>query len=111
MLFRRMLAAIVAGLAASATLLPIGSWAQQSEMAITCTNPVSGARWQMTIDYRRSTVDSHPAQISDDEISWRDPNDGGNYTFDRESGDLTAAIASSTGGWLRHSRCSLEKPR
>ena len=28
---------------------------------------------------------------------------------DRRSGDLTASVASSTGGYFRHGRCSLEK--
>ena len=37
--------------------------------------------------------------------------DGGNYTLNRESGDLTASVASSTGGYFRHSRCRLEKSR
>lgn len=96
-------------LVAATVLLPTRGQAQQTETAMACTNPASGAHWRMTVDLRHGTVDSHPAQISDDEISWHDPTDGGYYTFDRESGDLTAAIASSTGGWLRHSRCRLEK--
>ena len=61
-----------------------GGEARRGETAVTCTNPVSGATWQITIDYDRSTVDSDPARISDSEISWRDAADGGNYTLDRK---------------------------
>jgi hypothetical protein len=85
--------------------------AQESETAITCTNPVSGTSWQIMIDYRKATVDSNPAEIKRTEISWFDPKDGGNYRLDRKSGDLTASVASSTGGYFRHGRCSLEKSR
>jgi hypothetical protein len=82
---------------------------QEKETAVTCTNPVSGASWQITIDYRNSTVDSNPAEITRTAISWFDPKDGGNYTLDLKSGDLTAIVASSTGGYFRRARCSLEK--
>jgi len=82
--------------------------AQQSATVVTCTNPVSGASWPITIDFRNSTVDSHPAEITRSAISWFDPKDGGNYTLDLKSGDLTAIVASSTGGYFRHARCSLE---
>ncbi len=82
--------------------------AQQGESAITCTNPASGATWQIRIDYARNTVDSNPARISDGEIVWRDPSDGGKYTLDRKSGNLTVVIASSTGGYFLHDVCKLD---
>jgi hypothetical protein len=87
--------------------------AQESETvtAITCTNPVSGASWQIVIDYRRATVDSNPANITRADISWFDPKDGGNYTLDRETGNLTASVASSTGGYFRRNRCNLKTSR
>ncbi len=78
---------------------------QTAETAITCTNPVSGASWQIRIDYGRSTVDSNPARMSDAEIYWHDAKDGGNYTLNRKSGDLTVVVASSTGGYFLHDRC------
>ncbi len=106
----RVLAAAIAGLAAGLAVAATGG-AQASETAILCTNPVSGASWRIRIDYRRSTVDSNPAEITADEISWFDPKDGGNYTLDRKSGDLTASVASSTGGYFRHGRCRLERSR
>ena len=74
---------------------------------IVCTNPASGTTWQISIDYDRATVDSYPARVSDAEISWHDAKDGGNYTLDRGSGDLTVILASSTGGYFLHHRCAL----
>jgi hypothetical protein len=62
--------------------------------------------WQIKVDFASSTVDSNPAQISSVEISWHDAADGGNYTLDRKSGDLTVIVPSSTGGYFIHHRCS-----
>ena len=76
---------------------------------ITCTNPASGASWQITIDFERRTVDSYAATISDTTIAWNDPRDLGHYTLDRKSGNLTVVIASSTGGYFIHDQCKLEK--
>jgi hypothetical protein len=77
----------------------------QSEHMITCTNPASGATWEIKVDARRAMVDRNPAQVSDTEISWRDATDGRSYTLDRASGELTAIVASSTGGWIIHNHC------
>ena len=101
----RLLAAAIAGLAVSV----VNGNAQESKTAITCTNPVSRTSWQIAIDFDKSTVDSNPAEITRAGISWFDPKDGGNYKLDRKSGDLTASVASSTGGYFRHGRCRLEK--
>jgi hypothetical protein len=60
------------------------------------------------IDYDRVTVDSNPAQISAAKISWHDAKDGGNYTLDRVSGNLTVIVASSTGGYFLYDRCALK---
>jgi hypothetical protein len=88
-----------------------GAAAPPVETAITCTNPASGSSWRLTIDFARSTVDSYPAEITPAVISWFDPKDGGNYRLDRKTGELTASVASSTGGYFRHGRCALEEPR
>ena len=80
----------------------------QRETAITCTNPISGATWQIRIDYERKTVDSYPATISDTKISWADAKESSNYTLDRKSGDLTVVVRSSTAGHFLHDRCKLE---
>jgi hypothetical protein len=82
--------------------------AQRGQTAITCTNVASGTSWQIKVDYDKGTVDSNPARISDAEISWHDPSDGGNYTLDRKSAKLTAIVASSTGGYSLFHRCKLE---
>ena len=95
---------------ATLTVLAIGvaiSTAEAGETPITCTNPVSGTSWQIRVDYDRRTVDSNPARISDATISWHDAADGGNYTLDRKSGELTVIIASATGGNFLWDRCKL----
>jgi hypothetical protein len=78
------------------------------ETDITCTNPASGATWQIRIDYGRHTVDANPAHISADEISWQDSKNRWNYKLDRRSGTLTVIVASSTGGYFLHDRCTLK---
>jgi hypothetical protein len=99
----------MAAIAALAACLAANAAGAQPQLAaaLTCVNPASGATWQITIDYDRSTVDSNPADVSDDEISWRDARDGWRYTLDRKSGALTVVVASSTGGYFLHDRCRL----
>ena len=104
-------AAGIAGWAIGLVVVPISGDAQESGATITCTNPTSGASWQIAIDFVKSTVDTNRAKITEATISWFDPTDGGNYTLDRKSGNLTAIVASSTGGYFRHGRCSLTKSR
>jgi hypothetical protein len=111
MFHTRFLAAGIAGLGACLGVWTINCGAQESLTAITCVNPVSGTSWQIVVDYGKATVDSNPAEITQAAITWFDPKDGGNNRLDRESGDLTASVASSTGGYFRHGRCRLEKPR
>jgi len=104
---RRWLDGLRIGLAAltlSAATLP-NACAAESVTILTCTNPVSGTSWQIKIDFARHTVDSNPARISGTRIVWHDTRDGGNYTLDRQSGDLTVIFASSTGGYFIHDRC------
>jgi hypothetical protein len=105
------LGAGIVGLAAALVVPTIGCEAQESKTAMTCTNPSSGASWQIAIDFDKATVDSNQAKITLATISWFDPTDGGNYTLDRKSGALTATVASSTGGYFRYGRCTLEKSR
>jgi hypothetical protein len=98
-----------AALSALAAAIPVSSAeAQKGATAITCTNPYSGASWQIRIDYDRSTVDANPARINDATISWRDAKDGWNYTLDRKSGKLTVILASATGGNFLYDQCKLE---
>jgi hypothetical protein len=74
---------------------------------ITCTNPASGATWQISVDYDKATVDSNAARLSDTEIAWRDGKDGAGYSLDLRSGELTVTVASSTGGYFLHDLCRL----
>ena len=80
----------------------------RGESAVTCTNPYSGASWQIRIDYDRATVDSNPANISDTTIWWRDASNGWSYALDRKSGKLTITLASATGGNFLYDYCKLE---
>ncbi len=79
--------------------------APNAESVFNCTNLASGAAWQIKINFHASTVDSNPARINNSTISWHDPTDGGNYSLDRSTGNLTVVIASSTGGYFIHDRC------
>jgi hypothetical protein len=99
--------AAVAVLTTCVAAAPAEAPPQQRAPVVTCTNPSSGATWQISIDYARATVDANPAQVSDGEIRWHDAKDGGNYTLDRHSGNLTVIMASSTGGYFLHHHCRL----
>jgi len=100
---------VAAALAACIAVAGMGrAQAQPSLSTITCTNPASGATWQIRIDYGHGTVDSYPASVSDAEISWHDSTDGGHYTLDRHSGALTVVVASSTGGYFLHDHCAVQ---
>ena len=98
------LAAVGTGATARAGDAPSG------ETAITCTNPASGASWQIKVDYARGTVDANTASVTDTKISWHDAKDGGNYTLDRKSGKLTVTVPSSTGGYFLYDQCNLANP-
>jgi hypothetical protein len=100
----RVMAAAIAALIAGM----VDGMAAAPAVKVTCTNPANGWQWRIQINYVRATVDSFAARISNREISWHDANDRGNYTLDRNSGDLSAAFASSTGGYIMQYRCSLQ---
>ncbi|MGH6836686.1 MAG: hypothetical protein ACREC9_14370 [Methylocella sp.] len=70
-----------------------------------CTNPHSGATWDLKVDYNRSTVDSFPAKITNSQIAWHDALHGGYYYLDRASGALTFKNATTTGGYAIHDTC------
>ncbi|MGB7079795.1 MAG: hypothetical protein WBD53_21650 [Xanthobacteraceae bacterium] len=98
--------AVGLGLLALSGIVGAAAEAQHGEKTIICTNPASGANWQIKVDYDRRTVDSHPADIGDARISWHTA-DGENYALDRRSGNLTVTVASSTGGYFLHDQCKL----
>lgn len=108
MFLTRRRTAVIAALAVVVAVPVINAREPAGETVITCTNLTSGTSWQIRIDYQRGTVDSNPARITDAKISWRDATNGGNYTLDRKSGNLTVIVASSTGGYFLYHRCRLE---
>jgi hypothetical protein len=87
------------------TVAPPPASAAQPNSTLICTNLVSGVSWRITINFANRTVDSNPARISDDRVSWHDATDSGNYTLDRKSGKLTVVFASSTGGYFIYDQC------
>lgn len=105
---KRQLAAGLAAITVSAAAPTAAGAAPQPLTTLVCTNPASHVSWQIRIDFDKGTVDSNPARISAAKISWHDGTDGGNYTLDRKSGDLTVVLASSTGGYFLHDRCVLD---
>jgi hypothetical protein len=80
---------------------------QHGAVAMTCTNPYSGASWQIKINYDQRTVDANPAEIDEGTISWRDSANGWRYALDRKSGKLTVTVASATGGNFLYDSCKL----
>ncbi len=108
LLFRRSQAAKLAAIAAAMAAPAISAAEPRPGTVMTCTNLASGASWQIRIDYASGTVDSNPALITGAKIRWHDAADGGNYTLDRATGNLTAVVASSTGGFFLYHHCKLE---
>ena len=105
---RHTIASAAWALGLGSALCVSGAHAQNGASAITCTNPASGATWQIHIDYERRTVDSNPAVISDAIIEWQESN-GWKYSLDRKFGKLTVVLASSTGGNFLYDQCKLDK--
>ena len=104
----RQLAALIGAITVGAAAPTAADAASPPTTTLVCTNLVSHASWQIHVDFARSTVDSNPARISAAKISWHDRTDGGNYTLDRTSGDLTVVVPSSTGGYFLRDRCALD---
>jgi hypothetical protein len=99
---------LLAGMAAAiigVAVRPIAAATPSSPTTMTCTNPVSGANWKISVDFGKSTVDANPARINETRITWHDQKDGGNYTLDRKTGKLTVVVASSTGGYFLYDQC------
>lgn len=96
-----------ATLALLLTTLP--TLAQASVTTLVCTNPSSGATWNVKVDFDRRTADSFPADFSDQWITWEDTQRNNVYEYERASGNLTMRGPSSMGGYFLYYRCSAEK--
>jgi hypothetical protein len=94
----------IPGLIIVLLVLPVASVARETRFV--CVNPVSGASWNIHVNFDQKTVDANAARISDAEISWKDSG-GANYTLNRKSGELTQVTPSSTGGYFLHDHCKL----
>jgi hypothetical protein len=108
MTFRRPVVSTLSACLLVAIASAVDAFAQQGDTTVTCTNPYSGATWQIRIDYERALVDSNPARINDATISWRDAKDGWSYALDRKSGKLRVTLPSSTGGSFLYDQCKLQ---
>jgi hypothetical protein len=96
----------LAVLMAAAMVAPIGS--ARAASALHCRNTTSGATWDLPVDLGHGTVDSYPAKITDQAISWKDTRTGRFYDFDRASGAMDMHVASSTGGFYLTDQCRLK---
>ena len=90
-------------------LIVLPSLASADAKTLVCTNPSSGAMWNMTIDFDRSTVDSFPATIGDRWITWENTEQNHIYEYERSSGKLTMRGPSSMGGYFLYYRCAERK--
>jgi hypothetical protein len=95
------------GLAFSAMTTVAGWAAEAGVQHLRCTNPASGANWQVTVDLDHHTVDSQPAKISESWISWPDAKQG-SFDLERATGKLQFRNASSTGGYYLIYSCRTE---
>ena len=81
--------------------------ADSGVLHLRCTNAVGGANWPVVVDLDRKSVDSQPAEISQDRIKWTDGK-GGIYELERATGKLQLRGASTTGGYFLHYLCRPE---
>jgi hypothetical protein len=79
--------------------------AHAATTTLICSNASSGTTWDVKVDFDRHLVDSLPAKISDQSITWQDPQRQGVYEFDRASGDMTMRGPSSMGGYFLYYHC------
>lgn len=83
----------------------VPSLAHADVTTLVCTNLSSGATWDMKIDSDHHTVDSLPADIGDQRVTWEDTQQNHIYEYDRASGNLTMRGPSSMGGYFLYYHC------
>lgn len=86
-------------------LLFVPRIAHADTTTLVCSNLSSGTTWDVKVDFDHHMVDSFPAEISDQSITWQDPQRQGIYEFDRASGNMTMRGPSSTGGYFLYYHC------
>jgi hypothetical protein len=104
----RLVALLGAGCGLALTLAATSS-ARAAELTFQCANSASHALWTLKVDDVQHTADGFPAQITANEISWRDTGNGGIYELDRATGELTFTNSSSMGGYMLYHQCHLQK--
>lgn len=85
----------------------VGQAAQTQVLQLRCTNPASGASWPIVVDLAKSRVGPLPATISQNSVSWHDPQRGF-FDLDRATGKLRLRNASATGGYFLYYTCRPE---
>ena len=103
----KMWASLAVVLAASVPVAPGGWAAETGTLHLRCTNQASGASWPIVVDLDHKLVDSLPATITDERISWPDPKQG-IFDLERATGKLQFRNASSTGGYYLYYTCRPE---
>jgi hypothetical protein len=96
-----------AAVLAAGLLAVIHPGAAAAILHLRCTNPASGANWSLSVDFERGRVDAMSATITEQWISWHDPQ-AGFFDLERATGRLELRNASSTGGYFLHYRCRPE---
>lgn len=107
---RRRWRQLLCGLAAGGLLVASADnegAAATSVLRLRCTNNASGASWPIVVDLDHRRVDSLPATVTDQWISWHDPKQGF-FDLERATGKLQYRNASSTGGYFLYYSCRAE---
>lgn len=108
---KRFLAGVMLSILVLAPLAALPAAASDTKPAaevLHCTNPISGATWDLPLDLAKRKVASFPARINARSITWRDPVHNGRFHLDRRTGRLTIVYPSSTGGFFLTDNCRLE---
>jgi hypothetical protein len=96
---------MVCGIAAGALMLAAaGDGRAAAVLHLRCTNRASGASWPIVVDLEHGRVGSLAATITDEWISWHDPQQGF-FDLERATGKLQIRNASSTGGYFLYYIC------
>ena len=68
--------------------------ARANPIMLVCVVAVSSTTWTLTLDLAARTANGHPANVSDQEVTWYNPLNGSHNTLNRVSGFLTTSNAA-----------------